>query len=78
VKAEAEQILNQLRAGADFAKMAQTKSIDTSAADGGDLGYFGPGEMLPVFEEALTRLKPGEISGILETPMGYHILKRME
>lgn len=78
VRLEAEQILTQLKSGADFVKMAQTKSIDRSAADGGDLGHFGPGEMLPAFQEAVLRLKPGDISGIIETGMGYHILKRVE
>jgi tetratricopeptide (TPR) repeat protein len=78
VRAEAEQILTQLRSGADFVRLAQNKSIDSSAADGGDLGYFGPGEMLPAFEEAAMQLKVGEISGIVETPMGYHIIKRIE
>ena len=78
VRLEAEQIQAQLKSGADFVKMAQTKSIDLSASDGGDLGYFGPEELIPALQEAVLRLKPGEISGIIETGMGYHILKRIE
>lgn len=78
IKAEAEQILAQLQSGADFVKIAQTSSIDRSAAEGGDLGYFGPGEMIPALQEAVLKLKPGELSDVIETAMGYHILKRVE
>ncbi|SVC55812.1 uncharacterized protein METZ01_LOCUS308666, partial [marine metagenome] len=49
-----------------------------SAANGGDLGFFGTGEMIPAFEEAVRLLKAGEITGIIQTPMGYHIIKREE
>ena len=77
-KAEAEQILVQLRGGMDFAELARLKSIDPSSNNGGDIGFFGPGEMIPAFEEAAMALKVGGISGIIETPMGFHIIKRIE
>jgi tetratricopeptide (TPR) repeat protein len=78
VKAEAERILADLKNGADFVEMARSRSIDPSAARGGDLGYFGPGEMIPAFEEATRVMKVGDISGVVETPIGYHIIKRVE
>ena len=77
-RAEAEALLAELTKGADFIEMARTKSTDASAANGGDLGFFGTGEMIPAFEEAVRLLKVGEITGIIQTPMGYHIIKREE
>lgn len=77
-KTEAEQILAQLHDGMDFVKLAQLKSIDPSSNNGGDLGFFAPGEMIPAFEAAAMTLKVGGVSGIIETPMGFHIIKRIE
>ena len=77
-RAEAEALLAELQNGADFLEMARTRSTDASAANGGDLGFFGTGEMIPAFEEAVRLLKAGEITGIIKTPMGYHIIKREE
>ncbi len=77
-RAEAEALLLELKNGADFIEMARTKSTDASAANGGDLGFFGTGEMIPAFDEAVKFLKAGEITGIIQTPMGYHIIKREE
>jgi parvulin-like peptidyl-prolyl isomerase len=77
-RAEAEEILRQLRAGADFEQLAKQKSIGPTAAQGGDLGYFFPGDFAPQFDEAIRKLKPGEISDIVETPDGYHIFKRVK
>lgn len=76
--AEADSILAQLQRGADFVELARTRSRDPSAMAGGDLGFFGPGEMLPAFEKAAMALKVGEISGVVQTPMGFHIIKRIE
>ena len=75
-KAKAEEILAKLRAGGDFAALAKEVSADTSNKDkGGDLGWFGRGMMVKPFEEAAFALKPGELSGVVETQFGYHIIK---
>lgn len=76
-KAIATGILEQLKAGADFDTVAREKSQDPgSAAKGGDLGFFGPGRMVPPFEAAVSKLQtPGELSDVVETQFGYHIIK---
>jgi foldase protein PrsA len=75
-KAEAEEVLQQLKQGADFATLAKEKSIDTGSKDnGGDLGYFGKGVMNEQFEKAAFALKKGELSGVVESPNGFHIIK---
>jgi parvulin-like peptidyl-prolyl isomerase len=78
-KAKAEELLTRLRAGGDFNALAKEFSIDTSNKDqGGDLGWFGRGMMVKSFEDAAFALKPGELSGIVETQFGYHIIKLEE
>lgn len=73
---EAEKILERLKKGEDFATTARKNSIDPgSAKNGGDLGYFSPGQMVPEFESAAAKLKPGELSEPVKTKFGYHIIK---
>jgi peptidyl-prolyl cis-trans isomerase C len=75
-KAVADKVLKQVKAGGDFAKLAKENSQDPgSAPNGGDLGYFPKGQMDPAFEKAAFALKPGAVSGVVETPFGYHIIK---
>jgi len=74
----ADTVMDRLAAGADFAELARETSIDSSRDSGGDLGFFGPGEMIPEFEQAAMGLEVGELSGVVQTPMGFHIIKRIE
>lgn len=74
-KAKAEQLLTQLKDGADFAELAQANSDCPSAKNGGDLGLFGRSQMVKPFEEAAFALQPGEMSDLVETQFGYHIIK---
>ncbi|MFO7945878.1 MAG: tetratricopeptide repeat protein, partial [Armatimonadota bacterium] len=74
-KALAQKLAKELKEGADFAKLAKKHSADPgSASEGGDLGWFGRGQMVPEFEEAAFSLQPGHISDVVETDYGYHIL----
>lgn len=71
----AQQLLDELAAGADFATLAQTHSIDTgSGARGGELAWFGRGRMVAPFEEAAFNTPVGELSSIVQTQFGYHII----
>lgn len=75
-RTKAEAVLRRVRAGEDFSALAQEFSTDPgSKAQGGDLGWFGRGMMVKSFEEAAFALKPGEVSGLVESPFGYHIIK---
>jgi parvulin-like peptidyl-prolyl isomerase len=79
-KAKAEGIAEELKKGGDFAKIAVEQSEDTdSAAQGGDLGYVSAGKTnSEEFEKAALALKPGEVSPVVTTPFGYHIIKADE
>ena len=70
-----EAIQDELAAGADFAELAKEKSEGPSSKNGGDLGYFSADKMVPSFSDAAFALQPGEVSGIVETRFGYHIIK---
>ncbi|MEK6583863.1 MAG: peptidylprolyl isomerase [Nitrospirota bacterium] len=73
---EADMVQKKLKAGSKFEDLAKTHSIDTgSKVRGGDLGFFHSGVMVPEFEEAALKLKKGEISDVLETRFGFHIIK---
>jgi len=75
-KAQAEELLNKIKKeGADFATLAKTYSDCPSGKNGGDLGYFERGKMVPAFEKAAFALKPGQVSDIVETRFGYHIIR---
>ena len=75
-KAKAEELLKQLQDGADFAELARANSADPgSAPDGGDLGFLRKGRMVPPFENAVFALETNQLSDIVETGFGYHIIK---
>ncbi|MDP7463438.1 MAG: peptidylprolyl isomerase [SAR324 cluster bacterium] len=67
-----------LEAGKDFAALAKVHSNGPSASKGGLLGSFTRGQMVPEFDKAVFALKPSEVSGVVETPFGFHIIKRHE
>ena len=77
-RARAEDLLGQVRDGADFAELARNNSACPSAAKGGDLGFFGRGQMVPAFEQVVLGLETGQVSGVVETRFGYHIIKLSE
>lgn len=74
---EARDLQKKLAEGVDFGKLAQDYSQCPSGKDGGSLGEFGKGMMVPSFEKAAFQLMPGEVSGIVRTQFGYHLIKRL-
>jgi peptidyl-prolyl cis-trans isomerase D len=72
--ARAGEVLAQARAGADFAELAREHSEGPSRESGGDLGYFSQGDMVPPFDQAVFALQPGQISEVVKTDFGYHII----
>lgn len=81
-KAEAKRKIEDIRkkiiGGQDFAALARTSSEDTTASQGGDIGYVRQGQLLKPVEEALFALKPEEVSEVVESKMGYHLVKAIE
>jgi len=76
-EAEAQQILKELQAGADFQDVARKKSTAPNKASGGDLGDAYPGDLSPEFEKIILGLKVGETSAVVKTSLGYQIFKRV-
>ncbi len=78
-RGEAEKVLSEAKAGSDFSELAKKYSQDPTVGDnGGDLGFFARGRMVPAFSEAAFSLKPGEISELVRTPYGFHIIRVAE
>lgn len=76
LKAKAEELLKEIKSGADFAELAKKNSEDPgSAVKGGELGFITRGQTVPNFEKAAFSLRPGETSGVIETEYGYHIIQ---
>lgn len=75
---EAKAVLEKIRGGADFAELAKERSIGPSGEKGGDLGFITQGMTIKPFEDAAFTLKPGEISEVVKTEFGYHIIKLEE
>lgn len=75
---EAEKVLERLKKGEKFANIAKQVSLCPSSKRGGDLGTFGKGQMVKEFEKAAFALEKGQISPIVKTRFGYHIIKRLE
>lgn len=74
-EAKAQELLAKVKGGADFATVASEASQGPSAKSGGDLGFFSMGQTVPEFETAAFALKVGEISGVVKTQYGFHIIK---
>jgi peptidyl-prolyl cis-trans isomerase C len=76
---EAQAVVERLNAGEDFATVAQEVSTDPgSGPAGGELGWFGPGMMVPQFEEGVSGLQPGEVSAPIESEFGFHVIRLNE
>lgn len=72
---EAKALIEQLKGGADFAELAKEKSTGPSGPNGGELGWFGPGQMVKPFEEAVMALEVGAVSDPVQTQFGWHVIK---
>ncbi|MEP3442530.1 MAG: peptidylprolyl isomerase [Sulfitobacter sp.] len=74
----AQAVIEELNGGADFAAVARDKSTGPSGPNGGQLGWFGPGAMVPEFEEAVVAMEPGKVSEPVKTQFGWHVIKLNE
>ena len=72
---EAQNLLGQIKGGKKFEKLAKKHSQCPSGRNGGDLGFFTRGKMVPEFENAAFNLEPGQVSAPVKTPFGYHLIK---
>ena len=76
LKEKADEVLKKVKAGEDFTKLAADFSDDSGTkSKGGELGFFSKGSMVPAFEQAAFALKPGEVSELVETDFGFHVIK---
>jgi len=75
-KSLAKKIALEAKQGANFAMLARKYSTCPSKSKGGDLGWFGPGKMVPAFENAVKKLAYNRISDPIQTQFGYHIIKK--
>ena len=78
IKKKCQKVLEKIKGGEDFGEMALLYSEDVTAKDRGDLGYFNKGELLPAFEREALRLEVGEVSGIVRTDYGFHLIKMLD
>ena len=78
IRKKCEKVLEKVKGGEDFGEMVLLYSEDISAKDRGDLGYFKKGELLPEFEKEALRLQVGEVSGIIRTNFGFHVIKLLD
>ena len=74
----AQELKTKIAKGESFANLAKQYSIDVSKKRGGDLGYFSRGMMVPEFEKAAFSLEKGQVSDIVKTQFGYHVIKRLD
>ncbi len=72
---EAQALIEELNAGADFAELAKEKSTGPSGPSGGELGWFGPNMMVKEFEDAIAGMKVGDVAGPVQTQFGWHVIK---
>jgi parvulin-like peptidyl-prolyl isomerase len=78
IKRKCQKVLEKIKGGEDFGEMALLYSEDASSKDRGDLGYFKKGELLPALEKEVLRLQVGEVSGIIRTDFGFHLIKLLD
>ncbi len=78
IRKKCQTVLEKIKGGSDFGEMALLYSEDASNKDRGDLGYFKKGELVPAFERETLRLKIGEVSGVVRTDFGFHIIKLLD
>ena len=78
IKKKCQKVLEKIKGGGDFGEIALLYSEDASNKDRGDLGYFKKGELLPAFQREALRLKVGEVSEIVRTEFGFHIIKLLD
>ncbi len=74
-RAQAQELLKKVKSGGNFAAIARDFSTCPSKSKGGDLGWFGPGKMVPQFEQACSKMSVGSISQVVSTQFGHHIIK---
>jgi peptidyl-prolyl cis-trans isomerase C len=74
-RALAQDLVKRIKQGANFESLAREYSTCPSKSSGGDLGWFGPGKMVPAFESACKSLGVGSVSDVVQTQFGYHVIK---